>query len=190
MSKPLVVKEEDENGEKHIKITARSMEEASNIIKGLSKKYPQININELLKNAENRHEYLDNKINLGFSIGGEEAFRSICKTAVNYYMFVGGDRDYIIDLISYIRDGDKKDIVWFYYPEKDLIDKDIDEVLHSIILIGDPKEKILYAYIEFFNTFKFIILLNDNYSEKELEKTYIFDVVNKTEFSKNVYFKL
>ena len=180
----------DEKGQKIISVQARCTKEAKKMIKGLAKKYPQIDEDKVMQNAINSSEYLENKIHFTSSIGGQKSFRSICKTAVNYYIYNGGSKKLIFHLIPFIRDGIDKNIVWFFYNGIEIIEKESDQVIHSIILIGDPKEKILYAYVEFFNTFKFIVLLNDNYNEEVINKIYIYDVLKCAEISKEVHIKL
>lgn len=116
--KPIMVKpsiQEQNNGEqKHIQVVARSMQEARRIMKGLRKKYPQLDIEQEMKKASLKSEYLDKHFEFGFNIGGEKAFRSICKTAVNFYILHGGELDKIEHLVPYIKNGQGSNYVWFY----------------------------------------------------------------------------
>ena len=111
MSKPSIL-EKEEDGEKHIQVGARSIKEARHIMKGLKKKYPQLDIDKALKKACPKREYLDNIFSFQFQIGGDKAFRSICKTAVNFYILNGGNPDNIRHLVPYLKNGQGGGRVW------------------------------------------------------------------------------
>lgn len=69
------------------------------------------------------------------------------------------------------------------YLNYELIGKDVDEVLHSILIYGDRKLGKLYCYIEYFNAIKYIVLLSNNYAGETINKFYIFDVLERKELS-------
>ena len=85
---------------------------------------------------------------------------------------------------------DDKRIVKPVYFEYDPIPKKDDEVLHSIILRGDARENLLFAYIELFDFYKVLVLLNDNYTDVNIEHSYFFDVISRKEVMRNYQLKL
>ena len=88
-------------------------------------------------------------------------------------------------LIPYITGQiDDKRIVKPVYFEQDPIPQKDSEVLHSIIIKGDSREKLLYAYIELFDFYKVLVLLNENYSDDSVEFSYFFDVISRKEVFK------
>ncbi|WP_312648086.1 HNH endonuclease [Aminipila sp.] len=178
--KPIINEEVSGKG-KHIHVTARNKKEAKSILKGLRRKYPQINVDEIIKNTEVKREYIEDRVQLNITIGGQECFRSICKTAVNFYMFTGGKQEYIQDLIPYIKGDTDTNRVYFFYNDEEVISKGFEQIVHGLVLRGDTQEKVLYMYIEYFNAFKFLILINDSYDGDEVNEAYVFDVLNQTE---------
>jgi hypothetical protein len=189
MSKPIITEEINGDG-KHIQIIARSKKEAKRILNDLRHKYPEINVEETLARAEVKREYVDDRVHLNTCIGGQESFRSICKTAVNFYIFTGGEREYIQDLIPYIKGDIVIDRVNFFYNDEEVIFKDSGQIIHGLVLRGDTREKVLYMYVEYFNANRFLILLNDNYEGADVNESYIFDVLNQTEIRPNIIFNL
>ena len=192
--KPIISKpvfEERIEGEKtKIAIAARNKKEFQKILNGLNKKYPQLDVEKALKHAKLEKKYLKNQLSFESTIGGEKAFRSACKTAVNFYIYSNGDSKYIKHLISYLKGTKDLEVVWFYYPNPPLHNLEEKEVSHLLFLKGDNKEKKLYCYIEFFNVYCFLVKLNDNYLGKDIENKYCYDLIRQNELEKGIKFKL
>lgn len=79
-----------EKGEKVIYIEASSVGEASKILGGIKRRYPKIDIEKALNNSTKEKKYLDS-VTIGLTFGGIDIKRAICKMAVNYYVYKGGD---------------------------------------------------------------------------------------------------
>ena len=58
-----------------------------------------------------------------------------------------------------------------------MFNKGKNEILHSLILKGDPLRKQLYVYIELFNEFKFIVFLSRNYNGNPIYESYHYNVI-------------
>jgi len=65
----------------------------------------------------------------------------------------------------------------------EVVQKVDGQIVHAIYLKADDHENVLYAYVEFFNAYRFIVLLNSNYIGKSFEKAYIFNVIKREEVS-------
>ncbi|HHY68156.1 MAG TPA: HNH endonuclease [Alicyclobacillus sp.] len=184
ISKPDISFNKSESGmEIHFK--TRNMSEARKILKGLQRTYPQIDIKEILQQAMTRSEYMKERVFLNTVFGGKKAFRAIVKMAVNFYILSGGHREFIGHLIPYIKHGTVEDPVWFFYDhDEEILDQDPNQVIHGLILKGDPCEQILWCYVELFNALRFIVLLNDHYSGDIIFKEYLYDVLQVNEITK------
>jgi len=156
-------------------ITARSEKELKDILKGIAKKNQHLNVDEAMKSAQWKTEDFDKPLHFQNVIGGADVFRAVCKSATNFFIYKKGNSKYIKHLIPYLKGKEEKDIVWMHYQD-DLYEFDKDECFHIIHLIGNPDEKILYCYIEYFSTQKYLILLSDNYDGKAINETYFFDL--------------
>ena len=158
--KPTIIDNLADNEQPFLYISAINQSQMRKILKGLKRKYPDLDVEEIIKSAVARQEYIPPVIiKLLF---GEEEFRSICKMAINFYMYHEGERDLIAHLIPYIKDGCENQYVGYYYPN-DLIaaSNSSDSFIHTLYIQGNPKEKILYGYIELYSAFRLIILLSD-----------------------------
>lgn len=184
LAKPKINKTVD--GEKtNISITARTMSEVKHILTGLAKKHPHFNVEEVIKSAKVREEYFDKALQFQNEVGGLEVFRAVCKCATNFYIYCKGDPKHIKHLIPYIKGDVSKEIVWLHYQDN-LYDLDSNECFHIIYLVGNSKEKVLYCYVDYFNTHKYLVLLNDNYMGQDIKQTYFFDILNITRIERKV----
>ncbi len=178
--------DETTDGDKtNISIIARSEKELREILNGYAKKYNHFDIDEGMKHAKLHEEYLDTPIKFQNNIGGNEVFRAVCKCAINFYIFSKGDASQIKHLIPYIKGEKDKEVVCMHYQDK-IYDLDKEECSHVIHLVGKKEKHILYCYVDYFNTFKYLILLNDNYQGTDIINTYFFDLINTKKIQRDV----
>lgn len=182
--------EEITNNKVKLSIKAPDIKQAKKILNGLKRKHNEINIDTALSEAEIEERYLNETYKISIAVGGHNTFRSICKMAINLYMFKDGLRIYIENLIPYIVGNENSNCVQYYYNSKQVIPKNDDEILHSIIIKGIHNERLLAAYVELFNSYKFVVLLNDNYDGNDVEMTYYFDVIQRKEIVKHNNFNI
>ena len=103
-SKPEVRFFED-NGQKGYHIVARDHKEINQIYKGIKRKYPSATITDTDERVENINE----KVTIEYNLGGE-ALESVCKTAIGYYVHIGGKQEHIQSFI----DRFKNMMFWIY----------------------------------------------------------------------------
>lgn len=176
------VKIQTEGEQVSIYVSASNDEQFNEVIKGLVRKYPVLNKKEILKQAKRTKYYLDEPMRSTLSVGGPEAFRSLAKTAINYYVFKGGDPRYIKHLIPYLQAKESPNVVWYYFsPDAPFVPKE-NEVSHIIKLIGSRKYRVLYAYIELFNYMNVVVLLSKDYSGVEMDECYAFELTTQKVF--------
>jgi len=171
-----------------ISIVARNKKELRKILKGFIKKYPDLNVDELTTQAEVKNERFKEKLHFQPQIGGKEIFQAVCKCAVNFYVDNINRQEEIKHLISYIKNEESLDVVNFCFT-KNIYKLDNEEALHILHIVGDKKERILYAYIDYFNVCKYIVLLNDKYLGENISFSYCFDLINMVEIKKKINLK-
>jgi hypothetical protein len=179
-----------EHGETKYLINARNEKEMLNILKGLKKDHPKMDIEQIKLQFQYRKEYLDEPLHYQLTIGGDLALRSITKTAVNYYIYTQKNTTQVEHLFSYLKAKTNLRIAKHYYSIKPVYKKDSNEIIHLIHLEGGKNEKLLFAYIEFFSSYSFIILLSDNYIGKSFKSTYAYDLINYKQIDKVVSIKI
>ena len=171
----------EENGEKRCRIVARDKREAARIIKEIKKRYPGASIEHL----EEKSESFNEKVSFRTSFGGD-AFLSVCKTAICYYLYCGGE---LSEIQSFIARWLGKDIWYdcnFCYLDKPVVSKKENTICHSLVLVGDPKNSLLYVYIELFDFYRVLVLLSDSYKGTEIENIYCYDLISKAVIEANI----
>ncbi|MDU2208074.1 MAG: HNH endonuclease [Veillonella sp.] len=167
-----------------IVIKAPDKKIARQLLNRFKKIYVDLDIEKVISESTKSREYINNWCGFKIAIGGAAAYKSVYKTALNFYIYSGGDINNICDIKQILfNENTVLDYVKPCYLNYELIGKDVDEVLHSILIYGDRKLGKLYCYIEYFNAIKYIVLLSDNYAGETINKSYIFDVLDRKEIS-------
>jgi hypothetical protein len=185
LNKP-IVEESNVDGQPFLSIVARDAKELRTILKGYQKKYPGADLESLVRKATYTKEYLNEPLTFSMEVGGEKAFRSVVKTAINCYLLKGGAREHIEHLVPYLRGNETLKIVWMHYPEGTIYNYSSEAITHIIRIVGCPGESILYAYIELFNVYNYLVVLNEKYKGEVLDIAYAFDVFKLQEVQANV----
>lgn len=142
--------------------------------KEIKKKYP----NAVIESKEYKKEYITANIHLEFN---DYTFLSLFKTAIGYYLYSGGERKHIQKFISSFKKRDINGKCNYFYPEVSVVNKAEVFITHTILIIGNPQEKILYCYIELFNFFKCLFIMNDDYEGPSINKAYCYDLLGEKE---------
>lgn len=171
-----------------MRIEASTIGQARTALWNFKKAHPeyQIDVEEILKHFTNQKDYIDQLLKFDVKWGGEDAFRSIVKTALDYYTLKGYDRKHIEHLIDYILGKEKKDIVKIYYPDQTPFSYVEGEVLNLIHIEGDKASRTLFAYVVYLGCFPALILLSDHYDGDSFTETYAHDVMSHHEVQKTV----
>ncbi|GAA4277564.1 hypothetical protein GCM10022259_22880 [Aquimarina mytili] len=171
------IKEDLKKGE--IEIHANSEKELRKVLESYKRKYPEIDVEKGVAAAVHQKEYFNQALNLKIHIGGPEAMKAIVKIAVNFYIYAQGKREVVKHLLPYLNGEEELDIVWMYHPEERVYKAEENEVPHVLKIIGDPKEGVLYAYVELLDAYSFMVLLNEDYTGEVIDIDYVFDVISQ-----------
>lgn len=180
---PTVVKTD-----KGIKFYARTEKEAR---KQIRKFYPDRDVEDVMKNIKWVDTYIDEPLFHEYDLIQHDAYFSICKTAVSYFILAGGDVSqaeyarYLLTGKSYVNN-----MVKYHY--RDFLNTHLsqNEISHTIYLHADPGHRLCYCYIELFSIHCFLVVLNRNYTGIAMEKVYSYDLVKCCEIEKSLSLKL
>ena len=189
LSKPKFEKKKD-GKETRYSATTTTDKEMRTILKGIEKKHPGFDAKEALVKAVRTKAYMNETIEFNTKVGGELALKSISKTAMNYFIYCGGDKKYIKSLIPHLLNEVESNIVAHYLTEELPYDRGSDEVNHILHLVGNPEEQLLYCYVEYFSSYSFIVKLNDKYDGQPLNYTYCYNVALNHQIEKAVKLQL
>ena len=131
------------------KIKARSMEELKRYLPGLKRKHPHIDIDELMKNATKFREYPEDSLCINLHFGGSLAGRSVIKSYLALAYESGLNIDDCEQVKSYLlSDGNT---CFGYFNEEDVVtNRPQNTFFHCIYVCGDPQNKQVLAYAEYF----------------------------------------
>src|SRR5690606_17888671 len=91
------------NDSVQINITARDINEAKNILKGVKRKYPQVDTDHFLDNLKIQSYYCSDMLKFDMSFGGHEAGRSIVKSALALAVSSGIPSKICTEAINYLK---------------------------------------------------------------------------------------
>ena len=184
----------DEEGKREINVIARDKKQVKSVLKGVQRKYNINNqdIEEILNSFEVKEEFFKEHLTFNSMFGGKKALKATAKIALNFYIYSDGNIKWVEDFVCKYLDKnyDILSRITFMYLDDDVVKKHEDEILHSILIIGDTRENILYGYVELFNAYRVLILLNDYYEGPDLSFSYFFDVENRKERNRKYKLKL
>ena len=178
--------------ENNVSFSGNDEEDLKVYFKGLLKKYPILDIEEIIAKANKQRFYLNEPITLNLNVGGDKVLRAISKVAVNFYIYKGGDRSNISNILNYIKGESEAKKIWYHFKLADQHLQVTDQNLyHFIKIVGDSSERIVYCYIELFGTLKFIVYLDDNFIGESFDYQYFYNLFSKEIIEQpiNIYYK-
>lgn len=171
---------EEDLGEKiAINLTAKTIEEAKQRLKGIARKYPKFDVEKSLSELEVTTNYLDSPLHVSLSLGGPNAGRSLVKTAFAFASECGVPHAQCEKALGYLLNPDADTFPFGFAYLSDLVEgRPKDRIFHCVSLHGDPKQKRLWSYIEYFGIFRIVVLLSDQYAGPFRNEIYAIDPVD------------
>ena len=151
------------------------MEEARQILTGLKRKHPEIDIEAELARAEGVESYPQGAVKHDLTIGGELAGRSIVKSCLAMALASGIDWTACEDAVRYLRQ-DGAPPCFGYYNERDLLSGRVASIpLHCLAVRADPENGLILAYAEYFGLHRVVACLGEAYTGSLLHVVYALD---------------
>jgi len=182
LEKPLYAESPLEQGSGvQIQIRARSIPEAKRMLQGVKRKYPQVDLNELLANAKSESSYCQDMLNFNFSFGGHEAGRSIVKSALALAVSSGIPVEECAEATSYLKNEEAEACFGYFY-ETDLIkNRPVGIPLHCVSIKGCSKTKQVTGYVEYFGVQRVVLCLAGSYEGGDISGTYAINPITGKE---------
>ena len=169
--------------ETEISIQTSDISQMKRILSGFQKKHPSIDVDKLLASDQIRQAQIDGTLHTQLVLGGKESLPAILKMAINYYIEITGDIQSVSSAIEDLKSNDSQKVEPIFLKDR-LFELDEAEVTHSIFINGDKCSRRLYAIIELFSSFQYIIKLSDTYTGEDYSEIYAYDVINCAEVEK------
>ena len=176
LRKPYIVTDK-KDGVTNIHLTVRNKKELEGLLKGMVKRgeLTQEQTDEILEKAEMSEHNPVLKKQTAIST---EAFPSIIKSAANFYVDRTGDTATVKPLVPYIEgQGDCKEVLYLHHFKSLPYAVDKSQVTHMIHIQGSAKTGLLYAMMEYYSIYVYMVVFDRSYNGEDIKMTYTYDVI-------------
>ena len=172
-------------GKTTVKMHARTMRELKRMLSGLKKKHPQIDVDELMKQAEPVQEYSSEPYAISLSVGGALAGRSMVKSCLAMVHDAGLTTDHCEEAEHYLLKGEKP--CFGFYTKRNLVRNRPEKTFfHCVHVRGDPEQRQILAYVEYFGCLRFVAWLSKNYEGRAFSHCYAVNPVTGKELDLDI----
>lgn len=169
-----------------VQIVARTLREARRMLRGVKKKYPKVELDELLKTVQMQSAYPNDAIKLSLSFGGEVAGRSLVKSVLCMAVANGVDPKVCKNARDYLRSQDAQPGFGYYYARDLVADRPDAVPLHCIAVSNRATDGQLLGYVEFFGARRVIVCLADRYEGPDIHCSYAINPLSGQELRMDV----
>ena len=157
-----IVDAPDSVSEKCFSVEASTLERAEKIAYNLERRYLKMGAKTISLNVEEKQETVVGKVSTGLTLGGEKANRSHVKSVLAFAQLNNIPAE-ACELASAFLRGENIDCIGLWYKEDVIISRKPGDVFHGISILGDPQTGRLLGYLEHYGTFRYVIILSENY---------------------------
>jgi hypothetical protein len=162
---------------KKLSIRANSVAEARQILTGMKRKYPKIDVEKALSEMQNTRIYSNDPIKKSLSIGGPAAGRSMIKSLLAFAHKLSIDARDCPLAFDYIRNEEAKSCYGYYY-QSDLINNRPEQnIFHCVGISGSKSTGLLLGYLEYFSGWRVVSCLSENYTGPDIHEMHAIDPV-------------
>ena len=179
------------DGKTVVKIHARTTRELRSMLSGLKKKHPQIDVDELVRQAEaeRKPEYSSEPYEISLNVGGPLAGRSMIKSCLAMVYDAGFDIDHCEEAARYLLNGGEP--CFGFYTKRDPVRNRPEKTFfHCIHVRGDPERRQILAYVEYFGWLRFVACLSGNYEGCAFSHCYAVDPVSGKELDLDIVLEI
>jgi hypothetical protein len=169
-----------------IQITARSMREAKQMLAGVKRKFPNVDVDRILAHAQMSTSYPKGLIHHSLQIGGEVAGRSIVKSALAMAHHAGVPSDSCRDALEYLRNASESPCFGYYYATDLVTNRPAEVPLNCVSIHANPDTLLVLGYAEYFGIFRAVICLGRGYAGDRIQGCYAIDPRSGDELSLSV----
>ena len=168
-----------------VRIHARTMRELRSMVSGLKKKYPQIDVDEVMKRADRKPQYSREPYAIPLNVGGFLAGRAIIKSCLAMVYDAGFDIGHCKEAEIYLLKEGKP--CFGYYNERDVVKNRPEKIFfHCVHVCGNPAKRQLLAYVEYFGWLRIIACMSNDYAGIAFSHCYAIDPISGKELDLDI----
>ena len=174
MARPEIKRTPILNGE-NIHVTAGSIAQAREVLEGVKRKYPKLDVEATLAGAESQRSYARGVIRFDLNFGGPLSGRSLVKSALALAHDAGLSIEQCGHALSYLRQEDAEPCFGYYYVD-DLVDgRPPATPLHCVAIDANPETGLILGHVEYFGIHRAVVCLGSDYDGNRLKSVYALD---------------
>ncbi len=155
-----------------IQTRAATEQEAKTFLRGLKRRYPQLDVEEQMRNIRVEHSYLFDPIFTTVQPGGAEAGRSFVKSAYTLAAASGVKPEVCAEARAYLLHADGTPCFDYFYQRDLVTSRPTDCVFHCVAVSGNPATGHLIGYVELYSTWRMVICLSAQYAGESFQRSY------------------
>lgn len=170
---------------KTVHLTARNAKELGGLLNGLVKngELTQEQVDDIISKAKVTEH---NPILSKQTVISSEAFPSVIKSAAIFYVDRTHDIASVKQLVPYIEGkGDSRDVLYLYHFKTLPYSVKKGQVTHMIHIEGSKDTGLLFAMMEYYSIYVYIVVIDRNYTGDNINMTYAYDVVSGQEIRRD-----
>ena len=167
-----------------IQVTAPSMTEFTRTLRRLADKYPQIDVDKALRDARTTRKFIRDPWMIKVE-GRPEAERSIVKSLVAMAAYHGIDIENLEHAREYLLSDGSPCFGWLNDVDI-VVNRPPERFFHCVFIRGDPENKQILGYVEYFGYQRFVACLSSNYNGDPIDCGYAIDPVTGEELALRV----
>ena len=176
-------------------VEARTRNELKRILKGMRRKYPQINhldLEEMVSTASERAYYNQDPMEIDITLGGPGSGRALVKSAIALVFDAGVDPKQCDLALDYLMNEDGEPCFGYYYDKnKDLlIDRPPKTPMHCVYVEGNSEKSTIVAYIEYYSIWRTVLCLSRSYFGRDFTHTYAINPISGEQLDIAINFDL
>lgn len=176
MELPAPVFQKTQQGDSvEVRIQARSVEEAKDMLQGLKRKHPKLDIEQALQKITNQAVPLEDPLKMSFQFGGDNIGRAVVKSALAMAHSSGARAQDCKTALEYLKDSAAPACFGFYYDKDLILNRAENAVFHCIGVSGSKNTGLLLAYVEYYCAQRIIVCLSNDYAGPDVHSIYAID---------------
>jgi hypothetical protein len=164
-----------DGSEVKIQAPRQTTAEVRKMLRGLERRYPQLDVEQAMQNATEQRSYLSEPVRETFNFGGHESGRSVVKSALALAVDSGIKAPLCEEATECLRNEGKAPCFGYFY-KRDLVRKrPSNRVFHCVAIKAEPSSQRLIGYVELFSLYRMVVCLSSRYTGDPLFRYYAID---------------
>jgi hypothetical protein len=174
MAKPKITRTTTAEGFNY-QITVGSFAGAREVLEGLKRSHPGIDIDGTMANLQMTTTYPQGAVHFQLDFGNELAGRSLVKSTLALAHQANIPIDSCGDALSYLRQSDGTPCFGYYYVRDLITERPAETPLHCIAIEASPETGLILGYAEYFGIHRAVVCLGRGFAGEPARAVYAID---------------